>query len=118
MKAKKFKAGGGAGPRLQQNWDWRAASNFICGGAGGGLLFAAALLSLAGIDVRALLLAGMALIGIGAVLVSVSGHLLRTHLYDAPLACPHVLERDVHLGQPISQAVAGYVDALRDELPR
>lgn len=65
MKAKTFKAGGGASPRLQQNWDWRAASNFICGGAGGGLLFAAALLSLAGIDVRALLVAGMALIGIG-----------------------------------------------------
>jgi phenylacetyl-CoA:acceptor oxidoreductase subunit 2 len=29
----------GLAPRRQHNWDWRAAANFICGGAGGGLLF-------------------------------------------------------------------------------
>jgi phenylacetyl-CoA:acceptor oxidoreductase subunit 2 len=27
-----------AAPRQQRNWDWRAATNFIAGGAGGGLL--------------------------------------------------------------------------------
>ena len=30
-------------PRLQTNWDARAAANFICGGAGGGLMLATAL---------------------------------------------------------------------------
>jgi phenylacetyl-CoA:acceptor oxidoreductase subunit 2 len=32
-----------AAPKQQRNWDWRAAANFICGGAGGGLLLVAAL---------------------------------------------------------------------------
>jgi phenylacetyl-CoA:acceptor oxidoreductase subunit 2 len=32
------------GPRHQTNWDWRAASNFMFGGAGSGLVIAAALL--------------------------------------------------------------------------
>ncbi|MCK0505429.1 DmsC/YnfH family molybdoenzyme membrane anchor subunit [Aromatoleum anaerobium] len=65
MKAKTLKAGNRIGPRQQHHWDWRAASNFIAGGAGGGLLAFAALASLAGTDVRALLLGGMALIGAG-----------------------------------------------------
>jgi hypothetical protein len=30
-------------PKQQRNWDWRAAANFICGGAGGGLLLLPAL---------------------------------------------------------------------------
>lgn len=52
-------------PRQQQNWDWRAAANFIFGGAGGGLLLLAAFAHLMGGDVRLPLLAGMALIGAG-----------------------------------------------------
>lgn len=52
-------------PRQQQNWDWRAAANFIFGGAGGGLMLLAAFIHLAGGDVRLLLLLGMALIGTG-----------------------------------------------------
>ena len=31
----------GPNPWLQQHWDWRAATNFIFGGAGAGLIFAA-----------------------------------------------------------------------------
>ncbi|NMG74088.1 DmsC/YnfH family molybdoenzyme membrane anchor subunit [Aromatoleum diolicum] len=65
MKAKNLKPGDRLAPRQQHNWDWRAASNFIAGGAGGGLLFCAAFASLWGTDVRALLLGGMALIGAG-----------------------------------------------------
>jgi phenylacetyl-CoA:acceptor oxidoreductase subunit 2 len=65
MKTRKLKPGDCMSPRQQHNWDWRAASNFIAGGAGGGLLFFAALASLAGVDVRVLLLAGLALIGAG-----------------------------------------------------
>lgn len=61
----KRRAGDRVGPRQQHNWDWRAASNFIAGGAGGGLLAFAAVTSLWGGDVRALLVAGMALIGAG-----------------------------------------------------
>ncbi|MBI1904912.1 MAG: dimethyl sulfoxide reductase anchor subunit [Rhodocyclales bacterium] len=52
-------------PRQQQNWDWRAAANFIFGGAGGGLLLLAAFTHLMGGDARLPLLAGMALIGTG-----------------------------------------------------
>jgi phenylacetate-CoA ligase len=33
----------GIAPAHQQHWDWKAAGNFICGGAGTGLLLAAAL---------------------------------------------------------------------------
>ena len=33
-------------PRQQRNWDWRAASNFIAGGAGGGLLLLTSIASL------------------------------------------------------------------------
>ena len=35
----------GPNPWQQQSWDWRAAGNFICGGAGGGLIVCAALLN-------------------------------------------------------------------------
>ena len=53
-------------PRQQQNWDWRAAANFIFGGAGGGLLLLAAVTHFAEDgDMRLPLLAGMALIGLG-----------------------------------------------------
>jgi phenylacetyl-CoA:acceptor oxidoreductase subunit 2 len=52
-------------PRLQQNWDLRAALNFICGGMGGGLLFWAGLAALGGGEFRPLLLLGLALVGIG-----------------------------------------------------
>lgn len=65
MKAVKTRPGDRFSPHQQHNWDWRAASNFIAGGAGGGLLFAAAIAGLWGADVRALLVAGMALIGAG-----------------------------------------------------
>lgn len=50
--------------RLQPHWDWRAAGNFICGGAGAGLAFFAAL----GAPAPArpwLVAAGLALVGLG-----------------------------------------------------
>ncbi len=52
-------------PRRQGNWDWRAAANFICGGSGGGLLLWTACASLGGSDLRAFVLAALALIGVG-----------------------------------------------------
>lgn len=56
-------------PRRQTNWDVRAAANFICGGAGGGLLFATALASVHGEDLRALVVLALALIGMGLLAV-------------------------------------------------
>ena len=51
----------GPNPWQQQSWDWRAAGNFVCGGAGGGLIVCAALS-----DAPAgLLLAGAVLVGLG-----------------------------------------------------
>jgi len=52
-------------PRQQHNWDWRAAANFITGGAGGGLLLCAALANIEPGAVKAAVLLGLALIGIG-----------------------------------------------------
>ena len=51
----------GPNPWQQQSWDWRAAGNFICGGAGGGLIVCAVLLNAP----QGLLLAGAALVGVG-----------------------------------------------------
>ena len=36
------------GPVLQTSWDWRAASNFILGGCGSGLILVAAVVALVG----------------------------------------------------------------------
>lgn len=65
MKTRSLAATNRVAPKQQHNWDWRAAGNFICGGAGGGLLLFAALASLAGADTRLAMLFGMALIGTG-----------------------------------------------------
>ncbi|MCC6212898.1 MAG: phenylacetyl CoA, partial [Burkholderiales bacterium] len=37
-------SGFGPKPWVQQHWDWRAATNFMLGGAGAGLIFAAGLI--------------------------------------------------------------------------
>ena len=50
--------------RLQPHWDWRAAGNFICGGAGAGLTIFGALCAPPGLVVP-LVLAGMGLVGLG-----------------------------------------------------
>lgn len=52
-------------PRLQSHWDARAATNFICGGAGGGLLVAIALASVQGDNLRPLVVVALTLVGIG-----------------------------------------------------
>ena len=56
-------------PRRQTNWDARAAANFICGGAGGGLLLATALASMGGEDLRPLVVLALALVGMGLIAV-------------------------------------------------
>jgi phenylacetyl-CoA:acceptor oxidoreductase subunit 2 len=55
----------GPAPWQQTNWDWRAAGNFICGGAGAGLIFFAALSAAVGPAFTGLVLAGLALVGLG-----------------------------------------------------
>lgn len=59
----------GPKPWHQSNWDFRAALNFIFGGAGAGLLVVAAFSGLAGDALRAEMLLGMALIGAGLISV-------------------------------------------------
>jgi phenylacetyl-CoA:acceptor oxidoreductase subunit 2 len=54
----------GPNPWQQQSWDWRAATNFVAGGAGSGLIAAAALFS-----TPAPLLAGVGLVGVGLLAV-------------------------------------------------
>jgi phenylacetyl-CoA:acceptor oxidoreductase subunit 2 len=55
----------GPAPWQQTNWDWRAAGNFICGGAGAGLIVFAALSGAVGPAFTGLVLAGLALVGFG-----------------------------------------------------
>lgn len=64
-------SGFGPNPWQQTSWDWRAAGNFIGGGAGTGLLITGALLapSDAAGATRWLLLLGLALVGLGLLCV-------------------------------------------------
>lgn len=52
-------------PKQQSNWDWRAAANFICGGAGGGLLFFAGVAALSAPLSAVALIVGMVLVATG-----------------------------------------------------
>lgn len=59
----------GPAPRLQHNWDARAAANFILGGAGSGLIAFTVLAGAQGHAGALLLLAGLALVGVGLTFV-------------------------------------------------
>jgi len=63
----------GPNPWQQTSWDWRAAGNFICGGAGAGLLIAGALLAAPAPHppwaLNWLVFAGLALVGLGLLCV-------------------------------------------------
>ncbi|WP_207063201.1 DmsC/YnfH family molybdoenzyme membrane anchor subunit [Motiliproteus sp. SC1-56] len=51
--------------KVQRNWDWRAAGNFICGGAGSGLVVSATLAGPLGAESLPLVLLGLALVAAG-----------------------------------------------------
>jgi len=55
----------GPDPWQQSSWDARAAGNFICGGAGAGLVVFAAVSGARGPALTGLVLAGLALVGLG-----------------------------------------------------
>ena len=59
----------GPRPRVQTNWDYRAACNFIGGGTGTGLLIAAAFLAWFDLPVLASLLIGLTAVGFGLLMV-------------------------------------------------
>jgi phenylacetyl-CoA:acceptor oxidoreductase subunit 2 len=64
----------GPNPWQQTSWDWRAAGNFICGGAGTGLLVASALFAAPEATtvwwaIPGLVFVGLALIGLGLLCV-------------------------------------------------
>ena len=59
----------GVEPWLQSSWDWRAAANFMGGGAGAGLFLLAALAGLAGIPSDPLALVALALVAAGLLCV-------------------------------------------------
>lgn len=74
----------GPRPWLQQHWDWRAACNFMFGGAGAGLVIASTLLD----DPRApaALGAGLALVaaGLAAVWLEIGRKLRALHVFFNP----------------------------------
>ncbi len=55
----------GVSPQLQKNWDWRAAANFIFGGAGTGLFLAAAIAGFLAAPLWQAALLAMALVAAG-----------------------------------------------------
>jgi phenylacetyl-CoA:acceptor oxidoreductase 26-kDa subunit len=59
----------GPDPWQQTSWDWRAAGNFVCGGAGAGLIVFAALSGATDLALAALMLGGVALVGTGLLCV-------------------------------------------------
>lgn len=66
MKRRFDKAQDRVAPKRQNNWDWRAAANFMCGGAGAGLLVWAAVARLAGgAHLQAPLVLALVLVGTG-----------------------------------------------------
>lgn len=68
--------------RMQSHWDWRAAGNFVCGGAGAGLAVFGALCAPAGFEAP-MVAAGMALVGLGLFFVWLE--------IGRPLRAPNVL---------------------------
>ena len=59
----------GPNPWQQAHWDWRAAGNFICGGAGAGLVIFTVLSGLQGLAATLAILAGLGLVGLGLLCV-------------------------------------------------
>jgi phenylacetyl-CoA:acceptor oxidoreductase 26-kDa subunit len=59
----------GPTPWQQKHWDWRAAGNFMCGGAGGGLIVFTLLSDTPRLSATLLLLAGLGLVGLGLLCV-------------------------------------------------
>jgi len=59
----------GVQPSQQTQWDWRAAANFVCGGAGAGLFAFVALAALSGVQVAAPGLCALMLVAVGLFLV-------------------------------------------------
>ena len=85
--------------RLQPHWDWRAAGNFICGGAGAGLTIFGALCAPPGLLVP-LVLAGLGLVGLGLFFVWLE--------IGRPLRALNVL-RHLHTSWMSREAVAAIV---------
>ncbi|MCC7058980.1 MAG: dimethyl sulfoxide reductase anchor subunit [Burkholderiaceae bacterium] len=59
----------GPRPWQQTHWDWRAAGNFMCGGAGAGLIVFTVLARVGGQAEALLLLGGLALVALGLLCV-------------------------------------------------
>lgn len=55
----------GPNPWQQAHWDWRAAGNFVCGGAGSGLIVFTAITQVQGSALAGLMLGGLALVALG-----------------------------------------------------
>ena len=76
----------GPRPWQQAHWDWRAAANFVFGGAGVGLIVAITIAWQDSPAARALMLAGAALVGLGltGVWLEIGRPLRALHVYFNP----------------------------------
>jgi len=76
----------GVEPWHQKHWDWKASGNFLCGGAGGGLLGVATLASFAGIPPLVPALAALIIIacGLGLLMFKIGRPLRFMHVLRQP----------------------------------
>jgi phenylacetyl-CoA:acceptor oxidoreductase subunit 2 len=76
----------GPSPWQQTHWDWRAAGNFICGGAGAGLIVFASISGVGGTALTGLMLGGLALVGSGLffVFLEIGRPLRALHVFYNP----------------------------------
>ena len=75
----------GPNPWQQAHWDWRAAGNFVCGGAGSGLLLFAALSGARGSAATLLVLGALALVALGLLCAGGIYLMLRPRTFDLVL---------------------------------
>jgi phenylacetyl-CoA:acceptor oxidoreductase subunit 2 len=76
----------GPRPWVQRHWDWRATGNFVLGGAGSGLLLAAALVLPLGPARAVALVLGLALVALGlfSVLMKIGKPMRALHVFLNP----------------------------------
>ncbi len=106
----------GPNPWQQAHWDWRAAGNFMCGGAGGGLIVLTVASGAQGLELAALLLGGIALVGAGLLCVWLEiGRPLRAlHVFFNPRTSWMTREAIVAAGlMPVVLATAAGLTSYR-----
>ncbi|MFO1398736.1 MAG: hypothetical protein U1F48_16905 [Burkholderiales bacterium] len=107
----------GPAPARQASWDWRAAGNFIGGGAGGGLVVAAVLSGVPGTALPVLVAIGATLVALGltCVWLEIGRPLRALHVFFNPRTS--WMSREAIAATLLLIAAAGVVAGMRVLVP-